>query len=76
MAEPLRVLNVITHTDVGGATDAALNACAHVDKDRFTALLVCGPSPDEEGDSRTRARDLGVEVVTIPQLARSIDPTL
>ena len=75
MAEPVRVLNVITHTDVGGATDAALNACAHVDKDRFTALLVCGPSPDEEGDSRTRARDLGVEVVTIPQLARSIDPT-
>jgi glycosyltransferase involved in cell wall biosynthesis len=71
---PLRVLGFITHLDVGGASDAALNACAYVDKERFDAVLACGPSPDEESDVMCRARDLGVEVVTMPALVRSIDP--
>jgi glycosyltransferase involved in cell wall biosynthesis len=74
LVERLRVLNVITHLDAGGATDAALNACAYLDHDRFAPKLVCGPSPEEEGDVKGRADDLGVEVVTIPTLGRSIDP--
>jgi glycosyltransferase involved in cell wall biosynthesis len=73
-AERLRVLNVITHLDAGGATDAALNACAYVDDERFAPTLVCGPSPAEEGPVKARADGLGVEVVTIPTLGRSIDP--
>jgi glycosyltransferase involved in cell wall biosynthesis len=73
-AEPLRVLNVLTHLDMGGATDAALNACAYVDKERFAPMLVCGPSPAEESDVKDRAHSLGVEVVTIPAIARRIDP--
>jgi glycosyltransferase involved in cell wall biosynthesis len=74
LAEPLRVLNVITHLDAGGATDAALNACAYISDERFAPTLVCGPSPEEEGDVKARADGLGVEVVTIPTLRRSIDP--
>src|SRR5919108_5392550 len=76
MASPrsLRVLGIITHLDVGGASDAALNACAYVDKERFESVLVCGPSPDDESDVMGRAHDLGVEVVTMPALVRSIDP--
>ena len=70
----MRVLGLITHLDVGGASDAALNACAYVDKERFDSVLVCGPSPDEESDVIGRAHDLGVEVVTMPALVRSIDP--
>jgi glycosyltransferase involved in cell wall biosynthesis len=73
-AERLRVLNVITHLDAGGATDAALNACAYISDERFAAKLVCGPSPEEEGDVKGRADRLGVEVVTIPTLGRPIDP--
>ena len=73
-AERLRVLNVITHLDAGGATDAALNACAYISDERFAPTLVCGPSPEEEGDVRARADRLEVEVVTIPTLRRSIDP--
>jgi glycosyltransferase involved in cell wall biosynthesis len=73
-AERFRVLNVITHLDAGGATDAALNACAYVSDERFAPTLVCGPSPAEEGDVKARADALGVEVVTIPTLGRSIDP--
>jgi glycosyltransferase involved in cell wall biosynthesis len=73
-ARPLRVLALITHLDVGGASDAAVNACAFVDRDQFASLLVCGPSPDEESDVTGRARDLGVELVTMPSLVRSIDP--
>src|SRR5919106_4159735 len=71
---PLRVLGLITHLDVGGASDSALNACAYVDKEHFDSVLVCGPSPDEESDVIGRARDLGVEVVMMPALVRSIDP--
>jgi glycosyltransferase involved in cell wall biosynthesis len=74
LVERLRVLNVITHLDTGGATDAALNACAYIDHERFAPKLVCGPSPEEEGDVKGRADGLGVEVVTIPTLGRSIDP--
>src|SRR5918994_3869346 len=74
LAEPLRVLNVITHLGAGGATDAALNACAYIDDERFAPTLVCGPSPEEEGDVKARADGLGVKVVTIPTLGRSIDP--
>src|SRR5215211_3069318 len=73
-AERLRVLNVITHLDAGGATDAALNACAYISGERFAPTLVCGPSPAEEGDVKARADELGVEVVTIPTLGRSIHP--
>ena len=73
-AERLRVLNVITHLDAGGATDAALNACAYISDERFAPTLVCGPSPEEEGDVKARADRLEVEVVTIPTLRRSIDP--
>jgi glycosyltransferase involved in cell wall biosynthesis len=75
LAEPLRVLNVITHLDAGGATDAAANACAYIGKERFAPLLVCGPSPDENSDVKSRAHELGVKIVTIPHLARSVDPT-
>jgi glycosyltransferase involved in cell wall biosynthesis len=73
-AERLRVLIVITHLDAGGATDAALNACAYICDERFASTLVCGPSPEEEGDVKARADRLGVEVVTIPTLRRPIDP--
>jgi len=73
-AERVRVLNVITHLDAGGATDAALNACAYISDERFAPTLVCGPSPQEEGDVKARADLLGVEVVTIPTLGRPIDP--
>jgi glycosyltransferase involved in cell wall biosynthesis len=71
---PLRVLALITHLDVGGASDAAVNACAFIDRERFASLLACGRSPDEESDVTGRARDLGVELVTMPSLVRSIDP--
>ena len=71
---PLRVCNVITHLEVGGATEAAINACAHVDAERFTTALVCGPSPAGERDARPLADELGVEVVVIPSLVRPIRP--
>jgi len=70
----LRVCHVITHLEVGGATEAAINSCAHVDPARFTAVLVCGRSPAGERDARPLADELGVEVVTLPSLGRPIRP--
>jgi glycosyltransferase involved in cell wall biosynthesis len=71
---PVRVCNVITHLEVGGATEAAINACAHVDAERFRTVLVCGPSPAGERDARPLADELGVDVIVLPSLARPIRP--
>jgi glycosyltransferase involved in cell wall biosynthesis len=71
---PLRVCNVITHLEVGGATEAAINACAHVDAEQFTTILVCGPSPAGERDARPQADELGVDVVVVPELVRPVRP--
>jgi glycosyltransferase involved in cell wall biosynthesis len=71
----LRVWHIITRLNVGGATEAALNACAHLDRDRFDTVLVAGPETGSEGDLRPRAAELGVRVQVVPQLIRSINPT-
>jgi glycosyltransferase involved in cell wall biosynthesis len=71
---PIRVCQVITHLDVGGATQVALNSCAHLDRERFAPWLVSGPPPPDGGDAMAAARALGVEVVTLDPLGRRISP--
>jgi len=70
----LRVVHVITHLDAGGATEAALYACAHVDRSVFATTLVGGPAPDPSASLEPRAEHLGVPVVTVPALARPVRP--
>src|SRR5688500_10837353 len=70
----LRVCQVVTHLDIGGATQAALNSCAYLDRNRFDSWLVSGPPPSAAGDAAAQAQDLGVEVVTVPRLVRQISP--
>ncbi|MBA2325900.1 MAG: glycosyltransferase [Actinobacteria bacterium] len=70
----LKVLQVITHLDVGGATEAAANACAHVDRQSFDSTLVSGPPPEGQGDYTERFRALGLRVMTVPGLQRAIHP--
>jgi glycosyltransferase involved in cell wall biosynthesis len=72
----LRVCHVVTHLDVGGATEVALNACAHVSKGWSESVLVSGSGGDAEPEAREHAAELGVDVVTVPSLARAINPVL
>ena len=70
----LRVCHVITRLIVGGAQEAAIYACAHVNKDEFSSVLLTGPQTGAEGDLRRLARQLGVHVVEVPSLVREIAP--
>jgi glycosyltransferase involved in cell wall biosynthesis len=76
MRRSLRVCHVVTHLDVGGATEVALNACAHVSKDWSESVLLSGSGGDAEAESREHAAELGVDVETVPSLARAINPVL
>lgn len=69
----VQVCHVITRLIVGGAQEAAINACAQVDKDLFRSVLVTGPQTGSEGSLRSRAEELGVPVVVVPELVREID---
>ncbi|MGH9049115.1 MAG: glycosyltransferase family 4 protein [Acidimicrobiia bacterium] len=74
MTRRLRVCHVITRLIVGGAQEAALLACAHVDRRRFASTLAAGRQTGAEGDLRPRAVDLGVPTVVIPTLVRQVAP--
>ena len=74
MTRKLRVCHVITRLMVGGAQEAAVLACARVDRGLFTSTLVAGTQTGAEGDLRPQADDLGVPTVAIPTLVREIAP--
>jgi len=68
------VCHVITRLIVGGAQEAALLACARVDRGRFTSTLAAGTQTGAEGDMWPRADDLGVPTIAIPTLVRQVAP--
>jgi glycosyltransferase involved in cell wall biosynthesis len=71
---PLRVCHIITRLIVGGAQEAAINACAYVSKDEFVSMVVAGPQTGAEGDLRRLARQLDVPIIEVPSLVREIAP--
>jgi glycosyltransferase involved in cell wall biosynthesis len=74
LTERVRVVHVITRLIVGGAQEAAILACARVDRDEFESVLVIGPQTGSEGSLRPMADELGVPVVVVPDLVREIAP--
>ena len=70
----MRVCHVITRLIIGGAQEAAVNACAYVDRDAFPSVLVTGPQTGAEGDLRPLARELDVPIIELPSLVREISP--
>jgi glycosyltransferase involved in cell wall biosynthesis len=71
---PLRVCHVITRLIVGGAQEAAIYACACVDKAEVSSTLVTGPQTGAEGDLRRLARQLDVPIIEVSNLVREIAP--
>ena len=67
----LRVAHVITRLELGGAQRNTLHTVSQLDADRFRTSLVCGPGGilDEE------ARDSGVPITFVDELARPLRPT-
>ena len=74
MARKLRVLHIITHLAVGGATENTLTTCRLGDPERVESATLAGPTSDQEAELADTARDWGVTVHTLPSLVRPISP--
>lgn len=71
---PLRVLNVITRLNIGGATPVVLALADGLQRRGHTALVVAGRPQPSEGNRVDEARARGIEVVEVPTLRRNPHP--
>jgi glycosyltransferase involved in cell wall biosynthesis len=72
--QPARVLHLITHFAVGGATEVVLNLCHHANPQRFAMTVLAGRTGDKEQNWVAEAQARGVKVTTLPRLRRSLHP--
>ena len=75
MAEPIRVLHVITRLILGGAQENTLLTAIGQHRDpAFEVTLLVGVDDGPEGDLHAQARAAGVRLVVLPSLVRPIRP--
>lgn len=70
----VRILNIITRLESGGAPRAVINIIARLMREGYSIDLATGLSPDPELDLIGAARSLGIKVHVVPQLVRDISP--
>ena len=70
----LRVLHIITHLAVGGATKNALAICHLSDPAQFDCALLCGATSHRETAMEGTAHSMDVPLHTLPSLRRPIQP--
>jgi glycosyltransferase involved in cell wall biosynthesis len=75
MTRPLRVVQVITKLDVGGAQETVLLICRSLPRERYDLAVVAGPELGAGGgELRSEIEALGVPVTIEPALRRAIHP--
>lgn len=72
--KPISVAHVITKLDMGGAQQTVLETVRGLDPTRFTSTVFAGNDAGTGGSIRPELDDLGVEVVEVDSLGRSIGP--
>lgn len=70
----LKVLSVITHFAVGGATETVLTNCRLADPERFETAILSGRTAHDEEDLVSSARNMGVQVHILDSLQRAMRP--
>ena len=70
----VKVLHIITRMIKGGAQEDTLLTVINLNKKRYRTSLVSGPSIGSEGEIESKARQLGVEIIIIPELLREVSP--
>ena len=70
----IQVLHIITRLIKGGAQENTLLTVTNLDESRYQTALVSGPSFGSEGEIESKARQLGVDLTIVPELAREISP--
>jgi len=74
MAEPIRVLHIITRMSVGGAQENTLLSVEGLDRlPEFEVTLLSGTDSSGEGDLLGRARET-TRLIVLPELGREINP--
>lgn len=71
---PLKVLHLITHFAVGGATEPTITTCQHLDRSRFESLILSGRTDAGQATMLPQAEAAGVRVEMLPSLRRPIRP--
>ena len=70
----LRVVHLITHFALGGATEVVLSTCRYADSGTFDTAVLCGETSQSEQSLLEHAQEMGLPVHVIPSLRRSIAP--
>lgn len=70
----LRVLHLITHFAVGGATEPTITTCQYLDPERFEAVILSGVTDADQKTMLPQAEAAGVRVEILPSLRRPIRP--
>lgn len=73
-APPLKVLHVITHLALGGATKNVLALCRLSDPARVRPAVLCGATSTKEATLDGTEDSLGITVHTLPSLRQPIQP--
>lgn len=70
----IRVAQVVTRLDVGGAQETIVRICAGLDRTRFEPLILTGPDEGSGGTLRSAAADSDIPVFTVRSLRGPIKP--
>lgn len=70
----IRVAQVITRLDMGGAQETVVRICAGLDRSRFQPLILTGPDEGSGGTLHSAAADAGIPVFTVRSLRGPIRP--
>ena len=70
----LRVLQVITHFAVGGATETVLTVCRQLNPAQFDTAILCGKTALNEQTLLQEAISSGIPVHEVPSLRRALAP--
>ncbi|MGC9320166.1 MAG: glycosyltransferase [Armatimonadota bacterium] len=70
----VRVMQVIQHLSLGGATLMAMTLAERLDPARYSVVLAAGPGAGAEGSLADEVRHRGIELLPIPHLGRTISP--
>lgn len=74
LAETIRVIQLVQHVALGGATLVAMALAEGLDPDRFEVTLAAGEGAGPEGSLLEEMRERGFRVVTVPHLQRNPHP--
>jgi len=75
VAQPVKVLHIITRLILGGAQENTLfTAIGQHDNPDMDVTLLCGIDPGPEGDLHNQAHTAGVKLVLMKRLVRPIRP--